>query len=349
MGKVYEALLRAESEDAVRGLDDDTDDIEAIDVEDERAIRNPHGIDRAILDDDAAFDLDTEAEIEPGFTREAEGNFDRGFNRGSERDRDRRLVRGGQSSRFSFLRYSLGDGSVFDQGPRQASGTALTRRSIAQPAREMTVDLGRIDPHLSVLLGNDRSSSEQFNKLALTLISRAAERGFKRVLVASANHGEGRTTVTLNLACALARARQRVLVVDCDLMRPAALARLGLKADIGMVEAFRGQLPAGAATLRVQPFGFNLLPCRQRVDNPVELLAAPGFWKMLQLFDADHDFILFDSSPLLEMGDATLLAKFTDTTLMVVQSGVLTSAEMARAIAPFTPEDLLGVVLNRLK
>jgi hypothetical protein len=34
---------------------------------------------------------------------------------------------------------------------------------------------------------------------------------------------------------------------------------------------------------------------------------------------------------------------------MVVQSGALTSAEMARAIAPFTPEDLLGVVLNRLK
>ncbi|HKQ09030.1 MAG TPA: CpsD/CapB family tyrosine-protein kinase [Blastocatellia bacterium] len=349
MGKVYEALLRAESEDAVRGLDDDTDDIEAIDVEDERAIRNPHGIERATLGDDAGFELDTEAEIAPGFAIEAEGNFDRGFNRGSERDRDRRLARGGQPSRFSFLRYSLGDGSVFDQGPRQASASALTRRSIAQPAREMTVDLGRIDPHLSVLLGNDRGSSEQFNKLALTLISRAAERGFKRVLVASANHGEGRTTVTLNLACALARARQRVLVVDCDLMRPAALARLGLAADIGMVEAFRSQLPAGAATLRVQPFGFNLLPCRQRVDNPVELLAAPGFWKMLQLFDADHDFILFDSSPLLEMGDATLLAKFTDTTLMVVQSGALTSAEMARAIAPFTPEDLLGVVLNRLK
>src|SRR5947207_42510 len=128
-----------------------------------------------------------------------------------------------------------------------------------------------------------------------------------------------------------------------------ARARLALTAEIGIVEAFRNQLAAGAAALRIKPFGFNLLPCRQRVDNPVELLAAPGFWKMLQLFDADHDFILFDSSPLLEMGDSTLLAKFTDTTLMVVQSGALKSAEMARAIAPFTPEDLLGVVLNRMK
>ncbi|HKP10871.1 MAG TPA: hypothetical protein VJZ91_02135, partial [Blastocatellia bacterium] len=129
----------------------------------------------------------------------------------------------------------------------------------------------------------------------------------------------------------------------------ATLERLGLTSEVGLVEAFNGQLPAGAAALSVQPFGFNLLPCRKRVENPVELLAAPGFWRMLQQFDADHDFILFDSSPLLEMGDASLLAKFTDTTLMVVQSGATTTAEMARAISPFTAQDLLGVVLNRLK
>lgn len=347
MGKVYEALLRAESEDAERGVIDtiDADDLDAIDVEDERAIRNPRGVERAALDDEPLFGQEVEAELERGFAREDEAGVDRNSGRGGER----RPARTGQSSRFSFLRYSLGDGSIFDQGTRQATGASLTRRSPALPSREVTLDFSRIDPHLSAFFGNDRRATEQFNKLALTLISRAAERGFKRVLVASANHGEGRTTVALNLACALARARQRVLVVDCDLMRPAALARLGLTAEVGIVEAFDNRLTGRAAALHVKPFGFNLLPCRQRVENPVELLAAPGFWKMLQLFDADHDFVLFDSSPLLEMGDATLLAKFTDTTLMVVQSGALKSAEMARAIGPFTPEDLLGVVLNRIK
>lgn len=335
MGKVYEALLRAESEDATLDFDDEADDVEVIDVEDEREIRNPHGIGRDAVDATPAFGRDFEQEDED--------------ERELERSAQRRPARGA-SSRFSFLRYSLGTGSVFDSGARpDAASAALARRSAAQPTREATVDLSRLDPHLSAFFGNERRSNEQFNKLALTLISRAAERGFKRVLVASSSHGEGRTTVTLNLACALARARQRVLVVDCDLMRPATLERLGLTTDIGLVEAFNGRLPAGAAALRVQPFGFNLLPCRKRVENPVELLAAPGFWKMLQLFDADHDFILFDSSPLLEMGDASLLAKFTDTTLMVVQSGAVTTAEMARAISPFTAQDLLGVVLNRMQ
>jgi Mrp family chromosome partitioning ATPase len=336
MGKVYEALLRAESEDATLDFDDEADDVDVIDVEDEREIRNPHGMDRDALDGASDFGRDFEQDVDAG--RDTDRNA----------EREHRAARG--TSRFSFLRYSLGTGSVFDNGARpDTTASALTRRSAAQPSREAKVDLSRLDPHLSAFFANDRRTGEQVNKLALTLISRAAERGFKRVLVASSSHGEGRTTVTLNLACALARARQRVLVVDCDLMRPAALERLGLATDIGLVEAFNNRLPAGAAVLRVQPFGFNLLPCRKRVENPVELLAAPGFWKMLQLFDADHDFILFDSSPLLEMGDASLLAKFTDTTLMVVQSGAVTTAEMARAISPFTAQDLLGVVLNRMK
>ncbi len=334
MGKVYEALLRAENEVVERNVaDDEVEQLDAIDVEDERAIRNPRGFERAGVDDGLGFERDFEPEVERDFEDSHEG----------------KPVRAGQSSRFSFLRYSLGTGSLFEKGARPEPAGALARRSAAQPTREATIDFSRIDPHLSAFFGNDRSSTEQFNKLALTLISRAAQRGFKRVLVASANHGEGRTTVTLNLACALARARQRVLVVDCDLLQPAVLERLGLTTDIGLVEAFNGRLPAGAAAMRVQPFGFNVLPCRKRVDNPVELLAAPGFWKMLQQFDADHDFVLFDSSPLLEMGDVSLLAKFTDTTLMVVQSGAITTADMARAISPFTADDLLGVVLNRMK
>ena len=325
MGKVYEALLRAETDDVSRRTapaDIEALEVEEAEVEDEPGIHGSRGYDRHVEADDVAV-----------------FHTIRGDGPGG----------GSDNSRFSFLRYSLGTGSIFDGGGRPGPAAALARRAPAQPSRDATIDLNRVDPHLSVLLGNDRRVNEQFNKLALTLISRSAERGFKRVLVASANHGEGRTSVALNLAGALARARQRVLVVDCDLLRPGLLERLGLTCDIGIAEAFACNLPPGSAAIRIQPFGFEVLPCRKRLENPVELLAAPGFWKMLQQFDANHDFILFDSSPLLEMGDASLLAKFTDTTLMVVESGANTTADMARAISPFTPEDLLGVVLNRTR
>jgi Mrp family chromosome partitioning ATPase len=251
--------------------------------------------------------------------------------------------------RFNFVRYSLGAPSIRENGGarREAASQAISRRAAAQPAREVTVNPARIDPHLVSFYNFDRAASEQYNRLALTLISRAAERGVRRVLVASAQHGEGRTSVTLNLACALARAKQRVLVVDCDLLQPSVTSKLGIDCDLGMAEAFLGGMPPAAAALRVLPYGFNVLPGAGRVENSVEILAAPGFWKMLQTFDSDHDFILFDSSPLLAMGDSSLLVRFTDATLLVVRQGHTSSSQMAKAIAPFGRDDILGVVINR--
>jgi Mrp family chromosome partitioning ATPase len=304
MGKVYEALSRADGKGRQSDYTDIDFDYADADVEDVREVRSARD------------------------TRDATGD-----------------------GRFNFLRYSLGAASTFekDRAKRDAANAGLVRRSQAQPAREATVDFTRIDPHLAAFYNFDRTATEQYNKLALTLISRAAERGFKRVLVASAHHGEGRTSVTLSLACALARARQRVLVVDCDLLAPSVMRMLGLHCEVGMAEAFANGMPPGAAAVRVLPLGFNVLPTRKRLDNPVELLAAPGFWKMLQTFDADHDFVLFDSSPLLAIGDPSLLARFTDTTLMVVRAGRVSSAEMAKAILPFTQNDIFGVVINRAR
>jgi len=251
--------------------------------------------------------------------------------------------------KFNFMRYSLGAGSTASQGRshRQPATAALVPRSTAQPARELTISPEHLDPHLSCFHNLDPKASQEYNKLALSLISKAAQRGLKRVLVASAQGSEGRTCVTLNLACALARARQRVLVVDCDLLNPSVLRMLGLHCEIGMYEAFERAMHPTAAAIAIRPYGFNVLPTTRPVHNPAELFAAPDFWKMLKTFDADHDFVLFDSSPLATGGDLSLLVRFTDTTLMVVRAGHTSSAQMAKAIAPFAQDDILGVVINR--
>ena len=250
---------------------------------------------------------------------------------------------------FDFMSYSLRAPSILEKERknREAAAAALVRKSHARPIRQVKVDPRRVDPHLIAFYNPDPQVSRQYDKLALSMISKAAEAKFKRVLVASAQHGDGRTSVTLNLACALSRARKRVLVVDCDLMKPSVLSALGISCETGMAEAFLSNLPPGEAAIRVLPYGFNVLPTTRPLDNSAEFFAAPGFWKMLRLFDSEHDFILFDSSPLLATGDANMLARYTDTTLLVVRACKTTSAEMAKAVAPFAQEDLFGVVLNR--
>lgn len=316
MGKVYEALSRAQNDDVDLDVTDDL----------------THQLGD---EDDVLAEMDQPQE--------------------QEQAQEQGLQRVPSSQKFSFMRYSMGTSAVVADEParkvtaRQSTGgnKALAPRSLTKPSHEMTVVPERIDPHLVAFHNFDRPASQEYNKLALSLISKAAERGFKRVLVASAQEGEGRTCVTLNLACALVRARQRVLVVDCDLTNPSVMKRLGLRAEIGMYEAFDRGMPPASAAVSIRPYGFTVLPTTHALENPAELLAMPGFWKMLQAFDADYDFILFDSSALGSGNDSSLLVRFTDTTLLVVRAGHTSSAQMAKALTPLGQDDIVGVVINR--
>ena len=53
------------------------------------------------------------------------------------------------------------------------------------------------------------------------------------------------------------------------------------------------------------------------------------------------------NTPLLAAADTSLLVRHTDTTVLVIRSGKTTSGQISKAIAPLTPEKILGVVLNR--
>src|SRR6185369_6333835 len=177
------------------------------------------------VDLDLVDDFTEDLTHQPGDEDYVLGEMDEPQEQGQEQAQEQGLQRVPASERFSFMRYSMGASAMVAEEParkvtaRQSTGgnKALAPRSLTKPSREMTVVPERIDPHLVAFHNFDRPASQEYNKLALSQISRAAERGFKRVLVASAQDGEGRTCVTLNLACALVRARQRVLVVDCDL------------------------------------------------------------------------------------------------------------------------------------
>lgn len=231
---------------------------------------------------------------------------------------------------------------------REKGSLSPHHKALGKPAREVALNLFHVAPHLVTLQDHDLQASEQYDMLALRLISATHERMFKRLLVASAQKGEGRTSVLLNLAGSLAQAGKRVLVVDSDLVRPSVIRLLGIETQIGLAEAFKRDLSPGAAVIRVLPYGFHVLPTRERVDNAVEILTSPTFHEMLEILDPDYDFILFDSPPLLERADSNMLIKLVDTALIVIGQGMTTSAQMAKAIELLDEDDIFGAVLNRI-
>jgi capsular exopolysaccharide synthesis family protein len=247
---------------------------------------------------------------------------------------------------FDFMHFSL-NAPATDGFEREAHAAAAPRISPTAPASAVMLDATRVDPHLVTFYDFDPRAAEEYSKTAITMISAAADQPLRRVLIASAQHGEGRTCVALNLACALAQAKQRVLVVDTDLQRPSLHRLLGIEAEKGIAEVVIHNLPVSAATINVQPYGFHVLPLRERVENSAEILASPALRDVLNECEAVYDFILFDSSPLLESKDANLLMKLTQATVMVVRPGKTNASHLSRAIAPLPEDNVFGVVLNR--
>jgi len=230
----------------------------------------------------------------------------------------------------------------------RVDGAAAKLRQTIYPAHEVELKPGRLDPRLVAFHDFDPKVIAPYNRLVTSLISAAASRKLQRVLIASAEYGDGRTSVTLNLAATLARAGQRVLVVESDFLRPSALRLLGVDAETGLAEAITQGLAPSQAVVWLQPIGFNLLPTRAQAENSAELLVSPVFEAMIQMLKPDYDFILFDSAPLLAVADASLLELHTDATLLVVRQGCTSTSQMARAVALLNEERLFGVALNRV-
>jgi capsular exopolysaccharide synthesis family protein len=233
-------------------------------------------------------------------------------------------------------------------GLTRTDGMAMHLRQRVHPAREAALKPAWLDQRLVAFHDFDPQTMAPYNRLAASLISGAASQNLQRLLITSAQFGEGRTCVTLNLAAALARVRKRVLVVDSDFVRPSALRLLGVDAETGLAEAIAKGFPIGQAMIRVQPVGFDLLPTCAQVENPTELLASPVFEAMIQMLMPDYDFMLFDSAPLLAVADANLLESHTDATLMVIRPGYTSISQMARAVASLNEKRLFGAVLNRV-
>src|SRR5215468_1940591 len=134
-----------------------------------------------------------------------------------------------------IMRYALSgpasEATSGSGGMIRMDGAAIHVRQPIYPAYEVTLQPKRLDPRLIGFHDFDQQTVAPYNRLVISLIAAAASRQIQRVLIASANHGDGRTSVTLNLAAALSRARQRVLVVESDFLRPSALRLLGVDAE----------------------------------------------------------------------------------------------------------------------
>lgn len=194
--------------------------------------------------------------------------------------------------------------------------------------------------------------TESYRALRTNLFFAAWETNAQTFAVLSSVPGEGKSTTVVNLAMAMALGGKRVLVVDADLRRPTLHTLLGVPAAPGLADYLLGTCALGEA---VRPTGIDrvgLVPAgtaaaRMQAADLLGSLEKIGF---LESARALADVVLFDSPPVLAVGDAVLLAATVDGVIFVIASGETRKREARQALRLLRQAraPLLGCVVNKL-
>lgn len=173
----------------------------------------------------------------------------------------------------------------------------------------------------------------------------------KTVLVTSAMPGEGKTSLSGHLAISLARAGYRALLIDGDLRNPANHRIFDVPLGPGLCEVLRGEVDLTAAVRPTQFPGLAVLPAGRWSLGATQALAGDRWSAVRAAAEAEFDFVVIDSAPILPVADSLLLARHVDGVLLSVlhdHSRVASVAESQHRLMTIGA-NVLGVVVNGIE
>lgn len=190
--------------------------------------------------------------------------------------------------------------------------------------------------------------AEAFRKLRTNLQFLAVDNPPKLIVVASSLPSEGKSTTAINLALALAEAEHNVVVVDGDMRRPMLDKYLDAVGPVGFSTVLGGGATLSEVLQKTSFPGLTVLTSGPIPPNPSELLGSMAAKKVLDDLRAQFDYVIVDSSPLLAVTDAAILAASSDGVLIMARYGQTKRDQLAHATRILNDVDAktLGVVFT---
>ena len=236
--------------------------------------------------------------------------------------------------------------------------TVRSREEIAQLtgmpvlASIPVADIQRSGRQLFVLGEPRAAPSEAVRLLRANLEFASAAGPLRSLAISSPRPGEGKSTVTANLGVVMAQAGLETVIIDADLRRPTQHQIFGVNNDRGlsMLIAHHEQ-PWREAAVRLNIPRLTLIPSGPMPPNPSDLLSLDRFRQILSEIGDSVDIVLIDTSPMLSVSDALVVAMQTDATILVCKTGQTRRDSLHRATTLLSQGSirLAGIVVNHEK
>lgn len=194
--------------------------------------------------------------------------------------------------------------------------------------------------------------TEAYVRLRTNFIYITMNGTYKKVLFTSCEPSEGKSITVLNLATSLAKSGKRVLLLECDLRRPALRKYTGMTNEKhGLSDILCNILPVQDCVNSIEELGIDVIFSGSSVPNPSELLGSDNMRELLKAVEGSYDYVLLDCPPVLSVSDPAILATMADGVVFVVRQGRVRRQQYSFAIHELETvgAKLLGTVMSVYK
>jgi capsular exopolysaccharide synthesis family protein len=181
-------------------------------------------------------------------------------------------------------------------------------------------------PHLEQYLSGQAGESdldghpvmESIDAIRTQLLHDAGARSTRVVMVTSATHGEGKTTLAGHLAGSLARAGRKTLLLDGDLRRPSVHELFEVAQQPGFSEVLLGEVEVADAIQDSGTENLALMAAGQWDREVLLALSRDGMQGVFEKLQEEFDFVIIDSHPVLPATDSLLIGRQVDAVILSV-------------------------------
>jgi len=192
-------------------------------------------------------------------------------------------------------------------------------------------------------------SDHPYHSLVQSVSWALGRKGRGAILVTSAIHGEGASTVARSLAEWEAASRLKTLLIDANLRRPIQHIALRTAKLAGLTDLATGNLPLRKALGTSPETGLTFLPAGRPSRSPAQVLESVRLKRAMERLRGSFDRIIIDGPPVTKYPDAEILGHLVDEVILVVraESTKWEVVETARMELDRAGIHVLGAVLNR--
>jgi len=175
----------------------------------------------------------------------------------------------------------------------------------------------------------------------------------QRILICSANPGDGKTYSAINLALSIATEKDHdVVLVDADFAKPSILSSLGIAGQSGLMDALADpSVDVQDLIIPTDIPGLSVLPAGRQTNTDSEYLASARTQEVLASLTAGRPgrIVIFDSPPLLAASPAATIAQHVGHALMVVRADVTSERALRDALSLIAGCNQIQLLLNGVK